>query len=85
MSRYLPAEPLLAAIADLLDERDASESSLGETFRGAIGRARRAGTVTDTMADLLSIGVLGRHPMAVYGDAWLDGVQTGLDVEELVA
>lgn len=67
----LPAAPLVARVELLggMDRRWAS--ALRQTYyRGA-----RAGWFTVEAADRLASGLLGEHPMAVWGDEWRYGPQ----------
>lgn len=66
----LDAAPLIALV-----ERAGGAAALGLgqkcPFRRAYVRAKESGRITFARADVLSVRVLGLHPIELWGDAWL--------------
>jgi hypothetical protein len=67
--RYLDAGPLLAAL-----RRRGDVNALGPAVAQAFHRMARTERVSVRVADQLCIGSLGRHPIEVFGSAYLAGV-----------
>lgn len=68
----LPAEPLLDALETIIGEH----SGRRRRYQKAIDRGRRRGYLSVWQIDRMSVELLGRHPIEVYGADWIDNPTT---------